>query len=98
MKIGILIAVLLLLVLVYYRGGEVPPTVAELKANPALLDSTLSDCLRRMDSFLLEKLYPSERCVNALEATARLNGKSVGFPKSGEVDEKGLPRFHRVDR
>lgn len=41
MKLGILLAILLLCVLVYYRGGEVPPTVAELKQDQALLDSTL---------------------------------------------------------
>jgi hypothetical protein len=71
MKLALLLAILLLLVLVYYRGGEVPPTVAELRQDRALLDATFSDCMRRMDGFLLEKIYPSERCTNAMEAMAR---------------------------
>ena len=65
------VAILLLVVLDYEQDDEVPPTVAELREDPVLLERTRRDCARRRYELLSEKVYPSQRCVNALEALAR---------------------------
>ena len=95
--LSIFLAILLVVVLVYYRGGEVPPTVAQLRKNPTLLDATVRDCARRLNTMFLEQLHPSTRCVNALEAYARESDTAQGgFRESNETGPDGLPLFHRV--
>ena len=98
MRIGVVLAILLVAVLVYYRGGEVPPTVAELRQNPTLLDTTVRDCARRLNTMVLEQVYPSTRCVNALEAYAKESEDGPGnFADSEATGPDGLPFFHRVN-